>query len=268
MDFKKTEQRFKKIKAKLISGKISEAKFKTQLEKMMVQDEHGNWWMIGYETEQWYRHNGNDWEQADIPAASKLESQDEQKPLWKFGKREIILSLAGIGIYFILAFLLKDNDTISKYWFPSHTVSLFFGLVFGPAVGAVVGAGQYVVSVLFDSASLFSGISGISRNFFDYFSNIYFIAFAAEGAMMGLLRTMPTRRRPSLKNILHLELIIILANVISILMSQNLSLYISVMHPSLNYFMQNMGYPLFGEMLVVPIGYMIYLFFFNKKKTV
>lgn len=67
MDFTQAEEKFKQLKAKFIEGKFSEAKFKSQLAELMVQDEDGNWWMIGYETERWYRNNGTDWVQADPP---------------------------------------------------------------------------------------------------------------------------------------------------------------------------------------------------------
>jgi hypothetical protein len=48
---------------------LPEDKFKTQLEELMIQDETGSWWMIGYETEQWYRHDGNTWIPASLQSA-------------------------------------------------------------------------------------------------------------------------------------------------------------------------------------------------------
>jgi len=265
MDFKKTEQRFKKIKAKLISGKISEAKFKTQLEKLILQDDHGSWWTIGYETEHWYRHDGNDWIQTNPPANQAEQETDTQKFHWRLGKKEIIWSLAGMGIYFILAFPLKSSDSMFRYWFPSHTVPIFFGLIFGPIVGAIVGAGQYLLSIITSTTSLYLGLQSVSQYFFSYFSNINLIAFATEGAVMGLIKGIPRKGRPSLKPILHLELFIILANLIRILMSQNLSTFVITPVTS-NYIMNMIGYPLFGELIVVPICYMVYLFFSNNKK--
>jgi hypothetical protein len=68
MDFEQAKKRFKQLKNQFESGTLSESEFKTQLEELMVQDGVGNWWMIGYETEQWYRNDGTDWVQADPPA--------------------------------------------------------------------------------------------------------------------------------------------------------------------------------------------------------
>lgn len=67
MDFKQAEEKFKQLKAQYISGTLSETEFKSQLEALMFQDENGNWWMIGYETELWYQHDGTDWVQIDLP---------------------------------------------------------------------------------------------------------------------------------------------------------------------------------------------------------
>jgi hypothetical protein len=74
MDFQQAEQRFKKLKNQFKAGILTETEFKTQLEKLMVQDEHKNWWMIGYETELWYRYDGENWVQGDLPNSSLQKS--------------------------------------------------------------------------------------------------------------------------------------------------------------------------------------------------
>ena len=70
MDFKQAEQKFKQLKAQFKAGVLSETEFKTQLEELMIEDEHGDWWMIGYETERWHRHDGTSWVQTEPPIAS------------------------------------------------------------------------------------------------------------------------------------------------------------------------------------------------------
>ncbi len=54
-----------KLKAQYDAGALSEAEFKVQLEDLMMQDEQGRWWMIGYETGQWYVHDGERWLRAE-----------------------------------------------------------------------------------------------------------------------------------------------------------------------------------------------------------
>jgi hypothetical protein len=67
MDFQQAEKKFKQLKSQFEAGQLTETEFKAQLEELMVQDEGGNWWMIGYETERWYRHDGTNWVQIDPP---------------------------------------------------------------------------------------------------------------------------------------------------------------------------------------------------------
>ncbi len=79
MDFRQAENKFKQLKAQFEGGELTETEFKDQLEELMVQDEAGSWWMIGYETEQWYRHDGSDWVQADPPESLARRSPAEEE---------------------------------------------------------------------------------------------------------------------------------------------------------------------------------------------
>ena len=66
MDFKQAEKKFKQLKAQFEMGELPEAEFKNQLEKLMIRDEQGSWWIIGYETGRWYRHDGTSWVQTKL----------------------------------------------------------------------------------------------------------------------------------------------------------------------------------------------------------
>ena len=69
MNFKQAEKKFRQFKAQFEAGALTENAFKAKLEKLMIQDERGDWWMIGYETELWYRNDGEDWVQAEPPVS-------------------------------------------------------------------------------------------------------------------------------------------------------------------------------------------------------
>ena len=61
MDFAEVEREVTKLRQDVAAGRLAEDQFKARLREMMVEDEEGNWWMVGYETSEWYRHDGTDW---------------------------------------------------------------------------------------------------------------------------------------------------------------------------------------------------------------
>jgi hypothetical protein len=73
MDFQQAKKRFKQLKEQFKAGTLTETEFKVQLKDLMVKDEQGDWWMIGYETEKWYRNDGTNWVQADPPTGLSQE---------------------------------------------------------------------------------------------------------------------------------------------------------------------------------------------------
>lgn len=79
MDFEQAEKSFKQIKAQFVSGTLNESDFKTRLEELMVQDDQGGWWMIGYETERWYRYDGTNWVQAVPPGTINKDLLEKEK---------------------------------------------------------------------------------------------------------------------------------------------------------------------------------------------
>ena len=70
MDFARVEAEFGRLKAQFESGALTEAAFKAQLEELMIKDEQGRWWILGYETGQWYVHDGEKWVQQEPPRAA------------------------------------------------------------------------------------------------------------------------------------------------------------------------------------------------------
>ena len=80
MDFKQAENRFKQLKAQFEAGTLSETEFRAQLENLMIRDKQGDWWMIGYETELWYRHDGTNWVQTDSPIS--ISQRSTPIPRW------------------------------------------------------------------------------------------------------------------------------------------------------------------------------------------
>jgi len=70
MDFSQIAAEFHELKAQYDAGGLSEADFKARLQDLMIQDELGRWWMIGYETGQWYVHDGGGWVRKEPDSAA------------------------------------------------------------------------------------------------------------------------------------------------------------------------------------------------------
>jgi hypothetical protein len=80
MDYAQVEEQFQSLKQQFTAGKLDEAAFKAQLNELMVQDGQGRWWMIGYETGQWYMHDGSAWVRADPPRLGTYPRANPAKP--------------------------------------------------------------------------------------------------------------------------------------------------------------------------------------------
>ncbi len=97
--FKETEDRYKELKNKLTRGEITTDHMKSELMRLMVQDETGKYWMLGGKTGRWYLHDGAQWVEADpyvrfVPAAKteiiipeEPQPKDDLKP-FSFSEKE------------------------------------------------------------------------------------------------------------------------------------------------------------------------------------
>jgi len=77
MDFSEVETKFQDLKTQFEAGTLTEAEFKAKLEDLMIQDEEGRWWMIGYETGRWYYHDGEKWVQGEPPQVAERRREVE-----------------------------------------------------------------------------------------------------------------------------------------------------------------------------------------------
>ena len=80
MKFTETEAQFRQLKAQYNAGDLSETDFKARLQDLMIQDEQGRWWMVGYETGQWYVHDEEKWVQGSLHRL--LNSIKNRRTLW------------------------------------------------------------------------------------------------------------------------------------------------------------------------------------------
>jgi hypothetical protein len=59
--FSLVEQAAEKIRQQVAAGKLSQEQAKAQMKEMMVQDDAGIWWTVGFETGSWYKFSDDSW---------------------------------------------------------------------------------------------------------------------------------------------------------------------------------------------------------------
>lgn len=102
--FGEVEQEFQQLQGKFRSKVITEEQFKSRLHDMMLQDEKGQWWMIGYETGQWYYHDGEKWVSGTPAISIGLAGKNANKKtvpaltIWLSGIGGLILLVGGLII--------------------------------------------------------------------------------------------------------------------------------------------------------------------------
>jgi hypothetical protein len=67
--FDEARQRFAVLKDRYNRGELDDAAYEAALRELIIQDEHGQYWMIGAETGGWYRYDGAAWIPQDPPGA-------------------------------------------------------------------------------------------------------------------------------------------------------------------------------------------------------
>jgi hypothetical protein len=68
--FQSTEREYTRLRGLLTSGRISAAQFAQEIQKMMVQDAQGRYWVLSAETARWLVYDGQSWVEANpYPAA-------------------------------------------------------------------------------------------------------------------------------------------------------------------------------------------------------
>jgi hypothetical protein len=68
--FSAIERDYNALKAQLTAGQLTREQFEAALQKLMVQDDQGRYWMMGAESGKWYLYDNQKWVQADPPSSA------------------------------------------------------------------------------------------------------------------------------------------------------------------------------------------------------
>lgn len=86
-NLKKLEQHYQTLTRDYQAGKLDQARFIAEVDKLQFQDEWGRYWMLGAQTGTWHYYDGQTWHQADPRQADKLPFMDEQGRYWQKGAK-------------------------------------------------------------------------------------------------------------------------------------------------------------------------------------
>lgn len=79
------EKRHKILVRDYQAGKIDEARYIAEVDKLQFQDGWGRYWMIGAQSGSWHYYDGQNWQQADPREADRLPFMDDQGIYWQRG---------------------------------------------------------------------------------------------------------------------------------------------------------------------------------------
>lgn len=75
--YRETEDRVRNLRTNYRNNQISRDQLQDELKKLMILDDQGNWWMMGVETDTWYRFDGTDWQVATPPVLASTMSPSQ-----------------------------------------------------------------------------------------------------------------------------------------------------------------------------------------------
>ncbi len=106
--FAQIEAEVSRLRQDLAANRLTEEQFKARLRELMVEDEQGNWWMMGYETGQWYLHDGSGWVRADPPGhvVPRPAPSPEAQKARTLAEASLAASILGVTFFPIIASII------------------------------------------------------------------------------------------------------------------------------------------------------------------
>ncbi|MCB0171467.1 MAG: hypothetical protein KDJ97_13020 [Anaerolineae bacterium] len=127
IDFAEVEQAVERLNQQLSAGTIDRQVFRTHLIEMIDFAEDGYFWMVGYQTGLWYRHDGTQW-LIDNPDRLKSTLPSQHSSAMSFDGRSPHSSLSFLNHRPPQA----DQDSVNWLWFFAGVILLGFiaGIVY------------------------------------------------------------------------------------------------------------------------------------------
>lgn len=125
------------LKRQLDEGKLSRATVEQRLKELMIQDEAGNWWMIGFQSGKWYQNLKGQWVEA-VPPHRPAPSGEAALPGPPFIGADRIwfpTLLTALGWSMGFAWIPGILDTV---WFGEEWLVVLVGVIGGLTLAGVL----------------------------------------------------------------------------------------------------------------------------------
>ena len=117
-NIKSLERRHQELSRDFKAGKIDEATFTAEVDRLQFQDSWGRYWMLGAQSGMWHYYDGQAWQQADPRQADRLPFMDDQ------GRSLVKYTVpAGASVLVKEDIEIKKGDILFE-WDPYSTVIL------------------------------------------------------------------------------------------------------------------------------------------------
>jgi beta-lactam-binding protein with PASTA domain len=121
VDFQEADRRYEELKRQLDGGSISEEEFDEQLQRLMVQDESGRWWVKSRKGGEWHYHDGKSWVRGTPPGYSHPTSATLDQNTGEQGRREV-RSIVGVLVWLaILVVALGGGAGVAAIFLAAST---------------------------------------------------------------------------------------------------------------------------------------------------
>lgn len=141
-EFTRVERETNNLKQALSSGKISQEAFDQSLKELMISDNQGCWWMLGSQTNTWYRFDGASWvvdtppgrhnpQAVTIEMVPPVTEPISRKVGFCYWFRWTLLTLIASTIATPMATLIGGFRLLSPNILNNHAPGILVGLVLG-----------------------------------------------------------------------------------------------------------------------------------------
>ena len=92
------ERHYQTLVSDFQAGRLNEATFVAEVDRLQFQDDWGRFWMVGAQSGTWHYYDGQNWQQADPHDADKLPFMDDRGRYWQRALKVVIGTIINLKL--------------------------------------------------------------------------------------------------------------------------------------------------------------------------